>query len=109
MSNGHEWHQGCRPKGPPSLGINDVNTEQQMELFWFQLHENSQSIINTGPDGLQRLDYVVQSAEVMELSWLSTLSTTGTIMVEWLIYYSYGGNALLVYYICLYRKHIRDT
>ncbi|RAL13415.1 glycoside hydrolase 5 family protein [Aspergillus homomorphus CBS 101889] len=44
-------------------GFNDVNTKPADGTVWFQLHENSKSTINTGTDGLQRLDYVVTSAE----------------------------------------------
>ncbi|PYI27267.1 mannan endo-1,4-beta-mannosidase A [Aspergillus indologenus CBS 114.80] len=44
-------------------GFNDVNTKPADGTVWYQLHANGTSTINTGADGLQRLDYVVTSAE----------------------------------------------
>ncbi|KAL6233330.1 hypothetical protein BDW75DRAFT_193242 [Aspergillus navahoensis] len=44
-------------------GFNDVNTVPTDGSVYFQLHQDGKSTINTGEDGLQRLDYVVQSAE----------------------------------------------
>ncbi|KAL2823446.1 glycoside hydrolase superfamily [Aspergillus cavernicola] len=44
-------------------GFNDVNEIPTSGTVYYQLHQNGVSIINTGEDGLQRLDYVVQSAE----------------------------------------------
>ncbi|OJJ61570.1 hypothetical protein ASPSYDRAFT_43475 [Aspergillus sydowii CBS 593.65] len=44
-------------------GFNDVNTVPGEGTVYYQLHQDGQSTINTGADGLQRLDYVVQSAE----------------------------------------------
>ncbi|PYI09427.1 endo-beta-1,4-mannanase [Aspergillus sclerotiicarbonarius CBS 121057] len=44
-------------------GFNDVTTKPSDGAVWYQLHENGESTINTGADGLQRLDYVVSSAE----------------------------------------------
>ncbi|KAL4758397.1 glycoside hydrolase 5 family protein [Aspergillus foveolatus] len=44
-------------------GFNDVNTAPTDGSVYFQLHQDGKSTINTGEDGLQRLDYVVQSAE----------------------------------------------
>ncbi len=44
-------------------GFNDVTTKPGSGTVWFQLLSSSKSQINTGSDGLQRLDYVVQSAE----------------------------------------------
>lgn len=44
-------------------GFNDVNTEPSEGTVWYQKHSNGESTINTGKDGLQRLDYVVSSAE----------------------------------------------
>lgn len=48
-------------------GFNDVNTQPGSGTVWFQLHQNGQSTINTGQFGLQRLDYVVQSAEAHDI------------------------------------------
>lgn len=44
-------------------GFNDVNSKPGSGTVWYQLLSSSGSQINTGSDGLQRLDYVVQSAE----------------------------------------------
>ncbi|KAL4749875.1 hypothetical protein BDW72DRAFT_124818 [Aspergillus terricola var. indicus] len=44
-------------------GFNDVNTAPTDGSVYFQLHQDGKSTINTGEDGLQRLDYVVQRAE----------------------------------------------
>lgn len=44
-------------------GFNDVNSEPSDGVVWYQKHANGKSTINTGKDGLQRLDYVVSSAE----------------------------------------------
>ncbi len=44
-------------------GFNDVKGEPQSGQIWFQKHSSGVSTINTGADGLQRLDYVVKSAE----------------------------------------------
>jgi mannan endo-1,4-beta-mannosidase len=44
-------------------GFNDVNSVPSSGTAWFQLLANGQQTINTGSDGLQRLDYVVKSAE----------------------------------------------
>ncbi|KAK4189477.1 mannan endo-1,4-beta-mannosidase A, partial [Podospora australis] len=44
-------------------GFNDVNSRPNSGTVWFQLLQSSGSQINTGADGLQRLDYIVKSAE----------------------------------------------
>ncbi|KAK1777108.1 glycoside hydrolase superfamily [Copromyces sp. CBS 386.78] len=44
-------------------GFNDVTGKPASGTVWYQLLSSSGSQINTGADGLQRLDYVVQSAE----------------------------------------------
>jgi mannan endo-1,4-beta-mannosidase len=44
-------------------GFNDVNAVPGAGTVYYQLHVNGTSTINTGPDGLQRMDYVVSSAE----------------------------------------------
>ncbi|KAI0909780.1 glycoside hydrolase superfamily [Ustulina deusta] len=44
-------------------GFNDVTSTPQSGTVWFQLLSASGSTINTGADGLQRLDYVVSAAE----------------------------------------------
>ncbi|KAK5163139.1 mannan endo-1,4-beta-mannosidase A-2 [Saxophila tyrrhenica] len=44
-------------------GFNDVNTTQSSGTVYYQSFIGDEPTINTGPDGLQRLDYVVKSAE----------------------------------------------
>ncbi|KAI0517137.1 glycoside hydrolase superfamily [Xylaria bambusicola] len=44
-------------------GFNDVTTTPSPGTVWFQKLSSSGSTINTGADGLQRLDYVVSAAE----------------------------------------------
>ncbi|KAL7657349.1 hypothetical protein ACMYSQ_003536 [Aspergillus niger] len=44
-------------------GFNDVTSQPSSGTVWYQLHQDGKSTINTGADGLQRLDYVVSSAE----------------------------------------------
>lgn len=44
-------------------GFNDVNTIPSSGTVWFQHLTNGTATINTGADGLERLDYVVSSAE----------------------------------------------
>ncbi|KAJ5578131.1 uncharacterized protein N7459_007095 [Penicillium hispanicum] len=46
-------------------GFNDVNTAPSAGTVYFQLHDKAtgKTTINTGADGLKRLDYVVSTAE----------------------------------------------
>jgi len=44
-------------------GFNDVTSTPGSGTVWFQSFSGSSPTINTGANGLQRLDYVVQSAE----------------------------------------------
>ncbi|KAI1862583.1 uncharacterized protein JN550_010108 [Neoarthrinium moseri] len=44
-------------------GFNDVNTKPSSGTVYFQYLSASGSTINTGADGLQRLDYIVSAAE----------------------------------------------
>ncbi|KAK7714409.1 mannan endo-1,4-beta-mannosidase A-2 [Diaporthe eres] len=44
-------------------GFNDVNTTPGSGTVWYQSLSGSTPTINTGANGLQRLDYVVKSAE----------------------------------------------
>ncbi|KAK5632647.1 hypothetical protein RRF57_008361 [Xylaria bambusicola] len=44
-------------------GFNDVTTTPSSDTVWFQKLSSSGSTINTGVNGLQRLDYVVSAAE----------------------------------------------
>jgi len=44
-------------------GFNDVNTVPSSGTVYYQLLKDGTATINTGADGLQRLDYVVASAE----------------------------------------------
>lgn len=44
-------------------GFNDVNSKPSGDQVWFQYLASSGSEINTGSNGLQRLDYIVSVAE----------------------------------------------
>lgn len=44
-------------------GFNDVNNTPGSGTVWYQSLSGSTPTINTGANGLQRLDYVVKSAE----------------------------------------------
>lgn len=44
-------------------GFNDVNNIPESGAVWYQSLSGSAPTINTGANGLQRLDYVVKSAE----------------------------------------------
>ncbi|KAH7000011.1 fungal cellulose binding domain-containing protein [Ilyonectria destructans] len=44
-------------------GFNDVNTKPGDSTVWFQYLSSSGSEINTGANGLQRLDWIVEAAE----------------------------------------------
>lgn len=44
-------------------GFNDVNTVPSSGTVYYQHLSDGSATINTGPDGLERLDYVVESAE----------------------------------------------
>lgn len=48
-------------------GFNDQNYLPPAGTVWFQLLQNGTATINTGSDGLQRLDYVVKSAEAHDV------------------------------------------
>lgn len=48
-------------------GFSDVNEIPTDGSVWFHLIKNGTSLINDGPDGLQRLDYVVKSAETHDV------------------------------------------
>ncbi|KAI9052252.1 hypothetical protein LZ554_003609 [Drepanopeziza brunnea f. sp. 'monogermtubi'] len=50
-------------------GFNDVTTVPTGDTVWYQSFVSGQTpVINTGPNGLQRLDYVVQSAQAHGIS-----------------------------------------
>ncbi|KAL3433335.1 mannan endo-1,4-beta-mannosidase D [Aspergillus tetrazonus] len=44
-------------------GFSDVTAEPSDNKVYFQLHQNGASAVNTGPNGLERLDYIVSGAE----------------------------------------------
>jgi mannan endo-1,4-beta-mannosidase len=71
-------------------GFNDVATIPAAGTVWFQSFVSGESpTINTGADGLQRLDYVVQSAEAHGVS----------LIINFVNYWdNYGGQPLYVSY-----------
>jgi mannan endo-1,4-beta-mannosidase len=48
-------------------GFSDVNSKPTDGKVYFQLLQNGNATINTGSDGLQRLDYVVAAAEKRDI------------------------------------------
>ncbi|KAK4663105.1 hypothetical protein QC763_600490 [Podospora pseudopauciseta] len=54
-------------------GFNDVNNQPSGNTVWFQRLASSGSQINTGPNGLQRLDYLVRSAETRGIKLIIAL------------------------------------
>ncbi|KAK0744906.1 GH5 endo-beta-1,4-mannanase [Apiosordaria backusii] len=54
-------------------GFNDVNTQPSGNTVWFQRLASSGSQINTGANGLQRLDYLVKSAETRGIKLIIAL------------------------------------
>lgn len=48
-------------------GFNDVNTVPSPGTIYFQLLANGTATVNTGADGLEKLDYVVSSAEAHDI------------------------------------------
>nr|AJF11663.1 family 5 mannanase [Evansstolkia leycettana] len=79
-------------------GFNDVNTQPGSGTVWFQLLQNGQATINTGANGLQRLDYVVQSAEAHDIkliiNFVNNWNDYGGINAY---VNNYGGNATTWY------------
>ncbi|CRG88507.1 putative mannan endo-1,4-beta-mannosidase A [Talaromyces islandicus] len=68
-------------------GFNDVNSVPTDGSVYYQLLENGKATINTGKDGLQRLDYVVSSAERHNIK----------LIINFVNYWSdYGGMAAYV-------------
>jgi len=71
-------------------GFNDVTSTPSSGTVWFQSFVSGQSpVINTGADGLQRLDYVVSSAEAHGISLIINFVNNWT---------DYGGMAAYVSY-----------
>lgn len=74
-------------------GFNDVNTIPSAGTVWFQYLAESGSKINTGADGLERLDYVVQSAEAHGLKVIINFVNNWTAYGGMAAYVSaFGGN-----------------
>lgn len=68
-------------------GFNDVNTVPTDGSVYFQVLNDGKATINTGKDGLQRLDYVVSSAERHNIK----------LIINFVNYWSdYGGMAAYV-------------
>lgn len=93
-------------------GFNDVNTVPSAGTVWFQLLQSGNVTINTGPDGLQRLDYVVKSAEAHDvkliINFVNNWSDYGGIAAY---NAAFGGNATTWYTIpeiqSTYRAYIK--
>jgi mannan endo-1,4-beta-mannosidase len=68
-------------------GFNDVNTVPTDDSVYFQLLADGKATVNTGADGLERLDYVVSSAESHNIK----------LIINFVNYWSdYGGMAAYV-------------
>ncbi|TVY16294.1 Mannan endo-1,4-beta-mannosidase A [Lachnellula arida] len=71
-------------------GFNDVTSTPSSGTVWYQSFINgSDPVINTGSDGLERLDYVVQSAEAHNISLIINFVNNWS---------DYGGMAAYVSY-----------
>ncbi|KAJ5733978.1 hypothetical protein N7493_002764 [Penicillium malachiteum] len=68
-------------------GFNDVNTVPSTGTVYFQLLEDGTATINTGEYGLERLDYVVESAEAHNIKLIINFVNNWT---------DYGGMAAYV-------------
>ena len=77
-------------------GFNDVTETPSSGTVWFQSFINgSDPVINTGADGLQRLDYVVQAAESRGIKLIINFVNNWT---------DYGGMAAYMEYYGIYNS-----
>ncbi|KAJ5457380.1 hypothetical protein N7530_012654 [Penicillium desertorum] len=70
-------------------GFNDVNTVPSSGTVYYQLLKDGTATINTGADGLQRLDYVVASAEARNVKLIINFVNNWS---------DYGGDGGLCWY-----------
>ena len=74
-------------------GFNDVTTTPTDGTVWFQSFEGDTPTINTGENGLQRLDYVVKSAEGM------STGASHLFIFLWLTYRTAHGIKLIINFV----------
>lgn len=80
-------------------GFNDVNTVPSSGTVWFQSFVSGASpVINTGADGLQRLDYVVSSAEAHGIKLIINFVNNWTDYGGHQAYVNFYGGAITDWY-----------
>lgn len=72
-------------------GFNDVTSTPSSGTVYFQSFAGSTPTINTGADGLQRLDYVVKSAEAHGIKLIINFVNNWTDYGGMAAYYTYAG------------------
>ncbi|KAI5252747.1 endo-1,4-beta-mannosidase [Aureobasidium subglaciale] len=72
-------------------GFNDVTTTPTDGTVYFQSFANGEATINTGSNGLQRLDYVVKSAEAHGIKLIINFVNNWTDYGGMAAYFSYAG------------------
>ncbi|KAG9513275.1 endo-1,4-beta-mannosidase, partial [Aureobasidium melanogenum] len=72
-------------------GFNDVTTIPSDGAVYFQSFANGEATINTGANGLQRLDYVVKSAEAHGVKLIINFVNNWTDYGGMAAYFSYAG------------------
>jgi mannan endo-1,4-beta-mannosidase len=72
-------------------GFNDVTTTPADGTVYFQSFANGEATINTGANGLQRLDYVVKSAEAHGIKLIINFVNNWTDYGGMAAYFSYAG------------------
>ncbi|KAG9953375.1 endo-1,4-beta-mannosidase, partial [Aureobasidium melanogenum] len=72
-------------------GFNDVTTVPSDGTVYFQSFANGEATINTGANGLQRLDYVVKSAEAHGIKLIINFVNNWTDYGGMAAYFSYAG------------------
>lgn len=94
-------------------GFNDVNTIPGTGTVWFQSFVSGQSpTINTGADGLERLDYVVSSAAAHGIKLIINFTNNWTDYGGMQAYVNYYGGAITDWYTsseiqAQYQKYIQ--
>ena len=72
-------------------GFNDVTTTPSAGTVYFQSFAGSEPTINTGADGLERLDYVVKSAEAHGIKLIINFVNNWTDYGGMAAYFTYAG------------------
>ncbi|KAK3066432.1 mannan endo-1,4-beta-mannosidase A-2 [Teratosphaeriaceae sp. CCFEE 6253] len=72
-------------------GFNDVTATPSTGTVYFQSFANGEATINTGADGLERLDYVVKSAEAHGIKLIINFVNNWTDYGGMAAYFAYAG------------------